>query len=263
MPKNPSTLSLCFSLFLIPLISANLSLAASVETVGDLKVNGVIESTSGGFKFPDGSTLNTAGLNGILFNVGFVVDNSGSNTGNFNSGAIKFGSSASGEGIASQRTAGGNQYGLDFYSDFTKRMSISQGGKVGIGTDAPSEALHVVGNVRASGNLTMGASALTASGGKDALTILRGFVAYSGWCMAGCSGFTVSRTATGTYTITPDSGVFASGDFPSYIVTAGYYQHVASAPLGGGGNATVYITRLSDNALVDAPFSIVIIGGQH
>jgi hypothetical protein len=53
-----------------------------VETVGDLTVQGVVESTSGGFKFPDGSTLTTSGLNGLLFNVGFVVDDSNSNQGN-------------------------------------------------------------------------------------------------------------------------------------------------------------------------------------
>jgi hypothetical protein len=35
--------------------------AASVLTVGDLDVQGVIHSTSGGFRFPDGSTLTSAG----------------------------------------------------------------------------------------------------------------------------------------------------------------------------------------------------------
>lgn len=60
------------------------------------------------------------------------------NNGNTNGSGITFGIS-SGEGIASQRLvgAGANQYGLDFYTDFTKRMSITQSGFVGIGTQTP------------------------------------------------------------------------------------------------------------------------------
>ncbi len=53
-----------------------------METVGDLKVDGQKWSTSGGFKFPDGTELITSGLSGLLFNIGFVVDNSNSNAGN-------------------------------------------------------------------------------------------------------------------------------------------------------------------------------------
>jgi len=36
----------------------------------------------------------------------------------------------SGEGLASKRTTGGNQYGLDFYSGFVRRMSLSNGGNL-------------------------------------------------------------------------------------------------------------------------------------
>jgi hypothetical protein len=54
------------------------------------------------------------------------------NNGNTNSYGLTFGSS-SGEGIASERVAGANQYGLDFYTSFNKRMSITQSGFVGIG----------------------------------------------------------------------------------------------------------------------------------
>jgi hypothetical protein len=63
----------------------------------------------------------------------------GGNNGSISSlGALRFGySNGSGEGIASKRTAGGNQYGLDFYTNFTNRMSITNAGNVGIGTTAP------------------------------------------------------------------------------------------------------------------------------
>lgn len=56
-------------------------------------------------------------------NGGFI--NNGSTTGS----GLTFGLN-SGEGIASERTAAGNQYGLDFYTDFAQRMSLNNGGNL-------------------------------------------------------------------------------------------------------------------------------------
>jgi hypothetical protein len=58
----------------------------------------------------------------------------------------------SGEGIASKRTAFGNQYGLDFYTSFTNRMSIRQNGFVGINTTNPASQLEVNGDTRIDGH---------------------------------------------------------------------------------------------------------------
>jgi hypothetical protein len=55
---------------------------------------------------------------------GGFIDN-GSTTG----AGLTFGIN-SGEGIASERQPAGNQYGLDFYTDFTQRMSLNQGGNL-------------------------------------------------------------------------------------------------------------------------------------
>jgi hypothetical protein len=74
---------------------------------------------------------------------GMNIDQADFNNGTLISG-ISFGSQ-SGEGIGSQRTAGGNQWGLDFYTAFQNRMAISNAGFVGIGTTAPQSALHVKG----------------------------------------------------------------------------------------------------------------------
>jgi hypothetical protein len=69
---------------------------------------------------------------------GITVDANSTNNGTFLSNAVlAFGAGAnnivSGEGIASQRTAsGGNQYGLDFYTLYNKRMSITNNGNVTI-----------------------------------------------------------------------------------------------------------------------------------
>ncbi len=67
------------------------------------------------------------------------VDAGATNTGT-SSPALIFGGTVSGEAIASKRTAGTNQYGLDFYTSFSPRMTITNGGNVGIGTTTPPTA---------------------------------------------------------------------------------------------------------------------------
>ena len=91
---------------------------------------------------------------------GMNIDQAGDNARFLNNGStngygLTFGS-GSGEGIASarQNQGRGNQYGLDFYTDFALRMSITQSGLVGIGvgTNAPASQLEVNGDVRTDGN---------------------------------------------------------------------------------------------------------------
>ncbi len=73
-----------------------------------------------------------------------VVDDNGTNAGSLSPG-LTFGVS-SGEGISSKRTAGGNLYGLDFYTAFAPRMSVDNSGRVGIGTTTPDATLTVNGS---------------------------------------------------------------------------------------------------------------------
>ncbi len=85
---------------------------------------------------------------------GLLVDQANVNNGTLGTGdgvapvnGIKFGT-PSGEGIASRRATGANQYGLDFYTAFANRLAITNGGNVGIGTTTPANRLSVVGIVQ-------------------------------------------------------------------------------------------------------------------
>ena len=97
---------------------------------------------AGGYKFFLNSNAQAFAINP---NGTVNIDPGNLNNGTVNSGLI-FGSQ-SGEGIASKRTAGGNQFGLDFYTSFANRMSITNTGKVGIGTTSPQQTLSVGGSL--------------------------------------------------------------------------------------------------------------------
>jgi Chaperone of endosialidase len=80
----------------------------------------------------------------LIGGLGVYADTSGSNNGALFPG-LNLGNG--GEGIASKRTAGGNQYGIDFYTGYSNRMEITNGGFVGIhtGSIAPFTSLDVEG----------------------------------------------------------------------------------------------------------------------
>jgi hypothetical protein len=100
-----------------------------------------MDTTNGNLSSPNGSLSNSAGL---------AVDAANLNNGAINPG-ITFGGGGSGEGISSKRTAGGNQFGLDFFTGSTSRMSITNGGNVGI---VPTKVSAVNGPVRVGDLLT-------------------------------------------------------------------------------------------------------------
>ncbi len=93
--------------------------------------------------------ISQVGTAGQDLNAGreITVDFGGTFNGNFSSfGGLRFGNTGfqTGEGIASKRTAGGNQFGLDFYTNYLSRLTITNSGNVGIGTTSPTGPLHVV-----------------------------------------------------------------------------------------------------------------------
>lgn len=76
---------------------------------------------------------------------GLEVDSAGVNSGTLNSGGVHFGV-ASGEGIFSKRTPGGNQFGLDIATSHIPRISITGSGNVGIGVAVPTLKFHMQGS---------------------------------------------------------------------------------------------------------------------
>jgi hypothetical protein len=84
---------------------------------------------------------------------GAVIDQNNNNTGT-SSSILSFGS-LSGEGIGSKRTDGANQFGLDFYTNNAQRMTITNAGRVGIGTNNPQTTLDVNGDVNIENRLLL------------------------------------------------------------------------------------------------------------
>lgn len=85
---------------------------------------------------------------------GMNIDQANSNNGSLSNG-LTFGSSSA-AGIASKRTGGGNQNGLDFYTGSTNRMAILSTGNVGINTSTPNSNLEVNGSFAANVSTTSG-----------------------------------------------------------------------------------------------------------
>lgn len=147
-----------------------------LTNLGGLHVNTSGTITSNGFSVDASGNLSAASLTtagsftsaSVVSQNGILVDNADVYSGTFPAGVlgniIKFGAATSGEGMGSKRTAGGNQFGLDFYTNSTSRMNIALGGAVninnslGIGTSLSVGSSATVGTTLTVGGL------LTANG---------------------------------------------------------------------------------------------------
>lgn len=113
-----------------------------------------IGDANNGFNYPSANGMNfmSSGVaiggwrrGSILsgyYNDGIYIDLASSNYGTIEWG-LRFGTDGSGEGIASKRTAAGNQNGLDFYTGHTRRGALSSGGNWSFGTIDPINPYRV------------------------------------------------------------------------------------------------------------------------
>jgi hypothetical protein len=119
-------------------------------SVTSAKLDSSLQGKLGGFTSDNthlGINSNLAVRGGGFFYSGLDLDQGNLNNGGLASG-LTFGH-ASGEGIASKRTFGGNGLGLDFYTAYQNRITIMNNGYVGIGTTTPGSLLEVNGTVAA------------------------------------------------------------------------------------------------------------------
>ena len=204
----------------------------------------VVRATGGAF-FYDGAT-------------GVVIDSSGSNYGTIDFG-VRFGL-GSGEGIASQRTTGANQYDLNFYTSFSDRMTILNNGFVGINTTSPGGQLDVessaafngidVNNSYANGNgiyseADNGGSAYAIEGYS---TAGYGLYAYSG------SGTAVyGASSTGSALTIGSGAIHVSGASTNNASTAAFIQVATAA------NTSSYITTINNSLCNGDPHAILLV----
>jgi len=137
--------------------TTNLSATGNVSAAGTVGAAALVVTTTAGAAIID-------------------ADGFGQNAGGPTPG-LRFGGGGSGEGIASNRTIGLTKYGLDFYTNYTARMSVLQNGQVAVGTASPGAQLGVVGSSNAyPGIYTQAGSAASGSGenGSDGIDVFAG-----------------------------------------------------------------------------------------
>ena len=133
-----------------------------------------------------------------------IVDADGISDGTLspaNSGLV-FGSVSSESGISSNRTSvvsGSNRFGLDFWTENVKRMSINTVGNVGIGTTAPDTRFNVEGGIshfRNDGKQLVLENSTSTEGSNELLFKAGSTGYYLGTAIDGTSGnnFSIART---------------------------------------------------------------------
>ncbi|MDO7873826.1 hypothetical protein Q5H93_03710 [Hymenobacter sp. ASUV-10] len=170
-------------------------------------------------------------VNGSIWSRSTVrVDANDTNNGGLSTNAALYfgnGSSASFEGIASKRTSGGNQYGLDFYTANTNRLAISNTGAVSLGSLVGTGTRLVTAD--ASGIL----STTAAPSGTDFIQNQTTPQANSNFNVAGTGTVGGLLTATGGATVAGATNINTTGTAGTNIGTGATSGTVSIGRVGG------------------------------
>lgn len=203
-----------------------------------------------------GTNLMALDGNGELFvNSTLTLDSPGVNSGGLRPGVV-FGY-GSGEGIASKRSAGGNQYGLDLYTASLPRLSIANNGDIGIGTATPTDArLDLEGTLRMNDHDIRLRAATDRGHGLG----YRGFISSQGIDGPFLYGFNGGALGTGN----PDAialrwdwvgNVWVSNNLSVASLTVRNPQNATTISLNGGsGEATVKVLNITGGSDLAEPF---------
>jgi hypothetical protein len=173
-----------------------------VQRLDTAKVNRSGDSITGQLTVSGNVGIGLTGPQKALsVNAALNVDQANANNGAVNPG-ITFGSS-SGEGLASKRTASGNQFGLDLYTGSAVRLSITNGGNVGIGTPIPSRRFHVDGTEMHSG----GGGAGYSFGNRETTTFVEGPGSGERWVWYASGGNARLWSGSDKLAVTPGGNV--------------------------------------------------------
>jgi trimeric autotransporter adhesin len=190
------------------------------------------------------------------------VDYNGLNANSYTP-AIRFGTGSTGEAIASDRTGSVNQFGIDLYTASTPRLSVTNGGSVGIGTQAPNYAL----DVRGTGNFSNGVTGVSNTVGANG--VYGSNSATSGSGTNGVYGSTSSPAGAGTVGVnfsSGGSGVYgqsngtASGSTGVYGVGLTGVVGMATSAGGSGGNFAGF--TVASGSGLSGSYGVVGMGGN-
>lgn len=162
--------------------------------------------------------------------------------GNFDDGtkpSLRFGSVGN-EAIGSRRVLGGvNPFGLDFFTNSTKRLSITNDGKVGIGTTLPFYALHIVAKT--------GDQAVTWAEGSDANFVSNYTNSTNTTSFVG-NGFLHQGVVRGYVGINPNNDIFLARVRPNQGLQEALTVSNSTGKVGIGVSVPSYALDVFDEA---------------